>query len=100
MYAYPVLSRLSGAITASSSLGLRAVTQEASASVGAPQRPDAWVGKTLTEGSKVQRPTSKLCSFNSAASGPGRHRQRADYAAPIISLQICEGTDVSGFFYK
>lgn len=54
----------------------------------------------LTEVSKVQSPTSKLCSLHSVASGRGRGRQRADYAAPIISLPIWEGADVSGFFYK
>ena len=111
-YAHPVLTLVFGASVASPSWGFKgrpwALTSPPPPPpryfcrrlFGRPQRPDAWAGKTLTEVSKVQRPTSKLCSFNSAAKGPGRCRQRADYAAPIISLQICEGTDVSGFFYK
>lgn len=42
---------------------------------GRPQRLDAWAGKTLAKGSKVQRPTSKLCSFTTAASGRSGLRQ-------------------------
>lgn len=49
------------------------------------------------QSSKTHKQTM-LLQFSSKRSGPSR--QRADYAAPIISLQICEGTDVSGFFYK
>lgn len=77
-----------------------AVTRVLSASVRAPAEARRMGSEDADRGlqsSKAHKQT-RLEHFSGERSG--RRRQRADYAAPIISLQICEGAHVSGFFYK